>query len=34
MQENYFQESHGPFKLPKEWIDTMLELYKPVTITE
>ena len=34
MRENYFQESHGPFKLPKEWIDTMLELYKPVTIEE
>ena len=32
MRENYFQKSHGPFKLPKEWEDTMLELYKPVTI--
>jgi len=32
MRENYFQKSHGPFKLPKEWEDTMLELYKPITI--
>jgi hypothetical protein len=34
MSKINFQKSHGPFKLPREWEDTMLELYKSVTVEE